>query len=46
MPNHLHLTLQDRSIICARLTEGVSFRQIGLDINANIKVSHLSGKRS
>ena len=33
MPNNSHLTLQDRSIISVRITEGVPFRQIALDLD-------------
>lgn len=33
MPKHSHLTLQDRSIICARITEGISFAQVAKELD-------------
>ena len=32
MPKNLHLTMQDRNIISTRISEGKSFRQIGLEL--------------
>lgn len=31
MPKHSHLTLQDRSIICVRINQGMSFAQIAAE---------------
>ena len=33
MPKNLHLTMQDRNIISTRITEGKTFRQIGLELD-------------
>ena len=33
MAKHSHLTLQERSIICARIAQGASFRQIGAELD-------------
>lgn len=32
MPKNSHLTLQDRSIICTRISQGVPFSQIALEL--------------
>ena len=32
MAKHSHLTLQERSIICARIAQGVSFHQISAEL--------------
>ena len=33
MAKHSHLTLQERSIICARIAQGASFRQISTELD-------------